>query len=83
MRDDPSREFEAAIDEAKDAVELACGNAVREFAKFVAKEWKMTEEEWRKACADPPPTGTYWDGYNAALDSIDDAAAFFLGTQPR
>lgn len=77
--DEPTAEFSAAIEILTGAVESACANAVVEFAKFVAKHWRMTEAQWRKDFADEPPTGTYWDGYNAAMNGMIDAAQFFTG----
>jgi hypothetical protein len=76
---EPLEEFENARNEAIGTVDSAFASVVMAFAKYVAKDWKMTEAQWRKEYADDPPTGTYWDGYNAAIDSMIDAAALFTG----
>lgn len=77
--DEPLPEFEAAIEGITASVADACGDAVVAFGKYVGREWKMTEVEWRRVYAAPPPTGDYWDGYNAAMDQMEDAAALFVG----
>jgi hypothetical protein len=78
--DEPTPEFSEAIECLTGVAETACQRAVIEFAKYVAKNWKMTEAEWRMDFADEPPTGTYWDGYNAAMDGMLNAAELFTGS---
>src|SRR6185312_16133252 len=77
--DEPTIEFASAAESAVSSVENACAEVVIAFAKYVSKNWKMTEEEWRRNFSDAPPTGTYWDGYNAAMGGIPNAALFFTG----
>ena len=83
MSEDAVAEFSAAIENVTGAVEDACAMAVIEFAKYVGANWKMSESEWRRTYAEEPPTGSYWDGYNAAVDAMEGAAAFFTGRDLR
>ena len=75
-------EFAVIVSDAENAAKTSIKEAIRSFAKYMAKEWTMTQEQWRKEFSEPPPTGTYWDGYNAGIASAKDCAEFFIDEFP-
>lgn len=77
---EPTSEFSSAAENVAEHVEAACAEIVVAFAQYVAANWKMTEQEWMRIYDEPPPTGSYFDGFNAAIDQMADAAALFTGT---
>ena len=81
FNDEPVDEFMDASAEVEEAARSACAKAVCSFAVWVEKNWKMSEDEWKKSYSGPPPTGSYWDGYNAAIEGMRDAAGMFTGTR--
>ena len=83
MMSEPLAEFADASSEAEEAVGAAFANVVIAFAKYAARDLKMDEADWRRVYAEEPPAGTYWDGYNAALDMLDSAAEIFTGVDAR
>lgn len=71
----PAEEYQAAVA----AIEEAHKTALRAFAEWFAREWKITREQWRKNFADPLPEGDWFDGYNAGVESVKGALDAFLG----
>ena len=67
-------EFEDALGH----VEQGLRNGIKQFAVWMASNWKMTREEWIKSFAEPPPQGDYFDGYNAGIESAITACEHFL-----
>ncbi len=79
MLNEPQPEFEGAVDAARDSADEACADAVIAFAKWAPAGWSMTEDEWRRSFDEPPPTGSYRDGYAAALEGLVAAAEMLTG----
>ena len=70
----PEREFEGAIE----LLDEALRRGIKQFATWMAKDWKMSREEWIKSFDEPPPDGDYFAGYNAGVESVIFACEHFL-----
>lgn len=68
-------EFQMIVSSAEQTI----ASAVTAFADWMAVTWTMTEKEWLHDMAEDPPKGTYFDGFNAGVESVKDAAKFFIG----
>ena len=75
MRLDGAGEFQAIVSSAEHTI----ASAVTAFADWMAVNWQMTEEQWRKDFSEDPPTGTYFEGFNAGIASVKSCAKFFIG----
>lgn len=63
---------------AVSSIENAFRDALKAYVKWHAKNWTMTREQWDKSTAGPPPTGDYFDGYNAGIEAAKDSIDAFL-----
>jgi hypothetical protein len=59
-------------------LEAALRSAMKAFAKYHAADGKITREQWLKWNDTPLPTGDYFDGFNAGVESVLDAVDMFL-----
>lgn len=72
----PVSAYHAAIETLTDSY----AEGIRAFATWVAANWTITEAEWKRDFAEPPPGGPdYFTGYNAGVAAVVDAVEAFLG----
>ena len=52
---------------------------IREFARYLAEEWTLTEAEWRRDNLDEGRPAAWLEGYNAALtDGVEGALSLWM-----
>lgn len=54
-------------------------DGIRAFAKWFAKEWQLSPEQWIKDYAEDPPSQEWFAGRNAGVQSVVDAVDCFIG----
>ena len=75
MEDDGVPEYQSAISDLNEC----CRAGVRAFAKYYAKEWQISREQWLKSYAEPCPSDEYLKGFNAGCEAVEAACDSFLG----
>ena len=64
--------------DALSSLETALREALKAYVDWHVESWKMTREQWLKECTNELPTGDYFDGYNAGVESVVGSLEMFL-----
>ncbi len=72
---EPEHDYHAALQMLEDSYR----EGIRAFARYVAKHWTMTPDDWRKMTAEECPSDDWFAGRNEGVRSVLDVVDHFLG----